>query len=86
MQFDSHQTEGVDGFSVLTEYRAPSPSAQSKAREAQLTLSGGLLGMDVTGGLFGMSGMSGGFGWWRSVMFDSPGQSGRPTLQANAVR
>ena len=31
--------------------------------------------------------MSGGsFGGRRSVMFESPGQSGRPTLQANAVR
>ena len=30
--------------------------------------------------------MSGGLGEGRSVMFESPGQSGRPTLQANAVR
>ena len=46
--------------------------------------SGGVFGMDATGGLFGMSGSF--FGGWRSVMFESPGQSGRPTLQANAVR
>ena len=56
---------------------------QSMTREAQPPQSGGLFGMDVACGLFGMSGS---FLGGRSVMFKSPGQSRRPTLQANAVR
>ena len=61
----------------------PSPRGQSRTREAQPPQSGGLFGIDVTGG-FGMQ--AGSYGGGRSVMFESPGQSGRPTLQANAVR
>ena len=71
------------GFLALMEYRAHSPRMQSRTREAQPTQYGGLFGMDETGGLFGMPGS---LFWGRSVMFQSPGQSGRPTLQANAVR
>ena len=84
VQFDRHPTEGGSGFSALREYRNPSPRGQSKTREAQPTQSGGLFGIDVTWGLFGMQ--WGSYGGERSVMFESPGQSGRPTLQANAVR
>ena len=84
VQFDRHPTEGCSGFSALREYRNPSPRGQSRTREAQPPQSGGLFGIDVTGGLFGMQ--AGSYGGGRSVMFESPGQSGRPTLQANAVR
>ena len=84
VQFDRHPTEGGSGFSALMEYRNPSPRGQSRTREAQPPQSGGLFGIDVTGGLFGMQ--AGSYGGGRSVMFESPGQSGRPTLQANAVR
>ena len=84
VQFDRHPTEGGSGFSALREYRNPSPRGQSRTREAQPPQSGGLFGIDVTGGFFGMQAVSYGVG--RSVMFESPGQSGRPTLQANAVR
>ena len=84
VQFDRHPTEWGAVFSALMEYRAPSPRAQSRTREAQPSQSGVLFGMDVTGGLFGMSGIIvvGG----RSVIFESPGQHWRSTLQANAVR
>ena len=81
VQFDRHQTEG---FLALREYRNLSPRGQSRTREVQSPQSGGLFGIDVTGGLFGMQ--TGSYGGGRSVMFESPGQSGRPTLQANAVR
>ena len=84
VQFDRHPTEGESGFSALREYRNPSPRGQSRTREAQPPQSGELFGIDVTVGLFGMQ--AGSYGGVRSVMFESPGQSGRPTLQANAVR
>ena len=84
VQFDRHPTEGGSGFSALREYRNPSPRGQSRTREAQPPQSGGLFGIDVTGGLFGMQ--AGSYGGGRSVMFESPKQSGRHTLQANAVK
>ena len=84
VQFDRHPTEGGSGFSALREYRDPSPRGQSRTREAQPPQSGGLFGIDLTWGLFGMQG--GSYVGGKSVMFESPGQSRRPTLQANAVR